>query len=117
MTVSGVWHPSSNLVAGEIGDRFDVGSQDLLEAVQCASVSGPIISDRPGEGIKKSGSLDGEAGFLQGFGLGARFNGWFQDHPPFKWSPDTLDIPLLGDQTFQDFPTQDDPVAFVTSLD
>ena len=83
MIVSGVRHPASNLVAREIGDRFNVGSQDLLEAVQCASVSGPIISDRPGEGIKKSGSLDGEAGFLKGFGFGAGFNGRFQDHPPF----------------------------------
>ena len=83
MVVSGIWHPSSNLVAGKIGDRLDVGSQDLLEAVQCASVSGPIISDRPGEGIKESGSLDGEAGFLQGLGFGAGFNCRFQDHPPF----------------------------------
>ena len=83
MIVNGVWHPASNLVAREIGDRFNVGSQDLLEAVQCASVSGPIISDRPGEGIKKSGSLDGEAGFLQGFGFGAGFNCRFQVHPPF----------------------------------
>ena len=77
MAVSGIWHPSSNLVAREIGDRFNVGSQDLLEAVQCASVSGPIISDRPGEGIKESGSLDGEAGFLKGLGFGGCFDCWF----------------------------------------
>ena len=83
MTVCGVWHPASNLVAWEIGDRINVGPQDLLEAVQSASVRGPVIAYRPGEGIKKFGSLDGEAGFLQGLGLGARFDGWFQDHSPF----------------------------------
>ena len=83
MAVSGVWHPASNLVAWEIGDRINVGAQDLLEAVQCASVRGPIVAYRPGEGIKESGSLDGEAGFLQGFGFGAGFNCRFQDHPPF----------------------------------
>ena len=83
MAVSGVRHPASNLVAWEIGDRIYVGPQDLLEAVQGASVRGPVITNRPGEGIKEFGSLDGETGFFQGLGLGARLDGWFQDHSSF----------------------------------
>ena len=117
MTVCGVWHPASNLVAREIGDCIYVGPQDLLEAVQGASVRGPVITNRPGEGIKEFGSLDGEAGFFQGLGLGARLDGWFQDHSSFLRSSDTLDVPLLRDQPLQDFPAEDDPVTLVPSLD
>ena len=83
MTGCGVWHPASNLVAREIGDCIYVGPQDLLEAVQGAAVHGPVVTNRPGEGIKEFGSLDCEAGFSKGFGLGARLDGWFQDHSSF----------------------------------
>ena len=69
MVVSGVWHPAPSLVTREVGDSVDVSPQELLEAVQGATVHGPVVSNGPGEGIKKSGSLDGEAGFLQGLGF------------------------------------------------
>ena len=71
MVVSGVWHPAPSLVTREVGDCVDVSPQELLEAIQGAPVRGPVISNGPGDGTKKSGSLDCEAGLSKGFGLGA----------------------------------------------
>ena len=116
MAVCGRGHPSPSWVTWEVRDGVNVCPQQSLESVQGASIRGPVIPDRPGEGIKESGSLDCEAGFLDGFGFGTRFDRWFQNQSSFQGSSDAVYVALLRDQTFQDLPCQDDAVAFVSSL-
>ena len=116
MAVCGRGHPSPSRVTWEVRNCVDVGPQQLLESVQGASVCGPVIPDRFGQGIKESGGLNCEAGFFDGFGFGTGFDCWFQNQSSFLGSSDAVYVALLRNQTFQDLPCQDDPVAFMSSL-
>ena len=95
MIVGGRGHPAPSRVAWEVRNSVDVCPQESLEPVQGASVRSPVITDRPGEGIKKSGGLDCEARFLKGFGFGARLDGRFQNQSTFLGSSDASYVALL----------------------